>query len=184
MIMISPTLTVDGVRYDYTATAARSAWLRERIREAKAAGKQVVVGMHKVCLSAGNKSCEIGDFLFDLLIAEGVDLVLQGHDHDYQRMVQFRCANPGIYEPACVADDGSDGVYSGSGTVFVITGSGGRSLTTINTADAEYPYVTRWLGGQSSNTGQGFLKLVVTATEIRGEFVGSTTTYTDTFTIR
>jgi hypothetical protein len=183
LIMISPSLTVDGVRYDYRPGNSHYAWLRDRIREAKVAGKRVIVGMHKVCLSAGNKSCEIGDALQDLLISENVDLVLQGHDHDYQRLAQLRCANPGVYEPACVADDGKDGVYGGQGTVFVITGSGGRSLTSINTSDSEYPYVAAWLGGNSPNRGQGFLKLTVSSTEIRGEFVGSTTTFTDSFVI-
>jgi hypothetical protein len=140
--------------------------------------------MHKNCLTAGVKACEIGDALQDLLIAEGVDLVVQGHDHTYQRLAQLRCANPGVYEPGCVADSGADGEYTGAGTVFLVVGSGGRSLSSINTADPEYAYLARWLGGQSANAGQGFLKLVVSPTEIGGQFVGSTTTFTDSFVIR
>jgi hypothetical protein len=184
VIMIAADLTVDGVGYDYVPGNGHYAWLRDRIREGKAAGRQVVVAMHKNCLTAGEKPCEMGDALQDLLIAEGVELVLQAHDHSYQRLGQLSCANPGLYEPVCVADSGADGEYSGGGTVFIIVGSGGRSLNTINTSDPEYPYVTRWLGGQSANAGQGFLRLVVSSTEISGQFVGSTTSFTDSFVIR
>ena len=184
VIMIAANLTVDAVRYDYVSGNPHYTWLRDRIRDAKAGGRQVVVAMHKNCLTAGTKPCEIGDALQDLLIAERVDLVLHGHEHTYQRLAQLSCANPGVFEAACVADSGADGVYSADGTVFVIAGSGGRSLNTINQADPEYPYVTRWLGAQSPNAGQGFLKLVVSPTEIAVTFVGATTTFTDSFVIR
>ena len=184
VILVAADLTVDGMAYDYVPGNAHYTWLRDRIREAKAAGRKVIVGMHKNCLTAGVKSCEIGDALQDLLIAEHVDLVVQGHDHTYQRLAQLRCANPGVFEASCVADSGADGAYSGDGTVFLIVGSGGRSLYTISSGDPDFPYVAKWLGGQSSNAGQGFLKLVVTSTEISGTFVGSTTSFSDAFVIQ
>jgi calcineurin-like phosphoesterase family protein len=186
VILIAADLLVGGVKYDYASGDSHYTWLRDRIREAKAAGKWVVVGMHEVCLTAGSKPCSIGDALQDLLIAERVDLVLQGHDHDYQRFHSLRCANPGGYDAACVADNGSDGAYVRSaGTVFAINGTGGRSLTTINTADAEYGYVAAWMGGQTANRGNGFLKLTASATELHGTFVNATSPsgYTDSFVI-
>lgn len=186
VILIAADLRVGGVEYDYVGGNSHHKWLRDRIQEAKTAGKWVVVGMHKVCLSAGNKPCEIGDALQDLLIAEKVDLVLQGHDHDYQRFHSLRCANPESYDVACVADNGADGVYArGAGTVTVINGTGGKSLTTINTSDAEYRYLATWMGGQTSGRGNGFLRLTASGLELRGEFVNATNPsgYTDSFVI-
>jgi predicted phosphodiesterase len=186
VILIAADLRVGGVAYDYVGGNSHHKWLRDRIQEAKTAGKWVVVGTHKVCLSAGNKPCEIGDALQDLLIAEKVDLVLEGHDHDYQRFHSLRCANPGSYETACVADNGADGVYArDAGTVFVINGTGGKSLTTINTSDAEYRYLATWMGGQTSGRGNGFLRLTASGSELRGSFVNATnpTGYTDSFMI-
>jgi hypothetical protein len=186
VILIAAALQVGGASYVYTPGNAHYTWLRDRIREAKAAGKWVVVGMHKLCLSAGVKSCEIGDALQDLLIAEKVDLVLQAHDHIYQRFHSLKCANPGTYDAACVADNGADRVYARSaGTVFVIAGTGGKSLTTINTADAEYAYIASWMASQTSNRGNGFLKLTASGPELRGQFVNTTnpTGYTDSFVI-
>jgi hypothetical protein len=121
-----------------------------------------------------------------LLIAEKVDLVLEGHDHDYQRFHSLRCANPGSYDTACVADNGADGVYArDAGTVFVINGTGGKSLTTINTSDAEYRYLASWMGGQTSGRGNGFLRLTASGSGLRGSFVNATnpTGYTDSFVI-
>lgn len=186
LIMIAADLDVDGERYRYSPGDRHFLWLRERIREAKDAGKWVVVGMHKVCLSAGNKSCEIGDALMDLLIIEGADLVLQSHDHDYQRFHSLWCADPGSYDPACVADDGNDGAYTrGVGTVFVIVGTGGKGLTSINTGDSEYRYVATWMGGQTGNRGNGFLKVTASGSELQAEFVNATSPggYRDSFVI-
>jgi hypothetical protein len=39
--------------------------------------------MHKVCLSASGKSCEVGRDLINLLIEKRVDLVLQAHGLAY-----------------------------------------------------------------------------------------------------
>lgn len=89
--------------------------------------------MHKNCITAGTKSCEIGVNLMNLLIQRRVDLVLQGHDHTYQRSQQLAlgasCAAivPGAYNPGCVVDDGSDNSYTrGAGTIIVINGNVGR----------------------------------------------------------
>ena len=47
------------------------------------------MGMHKVCLTMGIKSCEIGASLLNVLIDRKVDLIIQGHDHSYQRSKQL-----------------------------------------------------------------------------------------------
>jgi hypothetical protein len=163
VVMISPGLTVESVNYRYTQGSEHLQWLASVIDQARAAGiPWVVVGMHKVCLSADAKSCEVGIDLTNLLIEKRVDLVLQGHAHNYQRSKQLRLnpeTCPGVAETSfdadCVVDDGSDGIYTrGSGTVFVIDGTFGQPLHPIEPADVDAPYFAK-----SDATTWGFTRL-------------------------
>lgn len=186
VIMIGAGNDVDGVKYDYEVGNARYAWLSDTIDDARGDGiPWVVVGMHKPCLTAGNKDCEVGEELADLLIDKRVDLVLSGHDHDYQRSKQLDCLVIGSYEASCVVDDGADDAYPrGDGTVFVVSGlTGGGGITPIDPDDPEYPYLAASLGGGEALSGRGYFKVAVTGTALTATFQGVTTTYTDTFTI-
>ncbi len=186
-ILIDADLNWGGVNQEYcrSGDTANCAWLTARIDEAKAQGLWVMVGMHKNCISLGIKSCEIGTPLVDLLISKRVDLVLQAHDHTYQRSKQLTCVTINSYNPACVADDGADNQYTrGAGTIFVIDGAFGAGLYDVSTADPEAGYFATWMGF-NSNPRHGFTKYTVSATQISAEFVGSTLTssFTDIFTI-
>jgi calcineurin-like phosphoesterase family protein/hemolysin type calcium-binding protein len=184
VIMISPNLTVAGVRYSYAAGSAQRQWLQSAIRGA--AGRWAVVGMHKVCVTIGNKSCEIGQSLAQFLIDAGVDLVLQGHDHDYQRSHSLKRVEPGSFPDGAVADSGKDGVYGrGAGTVFVIVGTAGRSLTICSHLDPEFEYfAAHWCGEESTST-KGYLLVKVSATALAAQFVATAgTRYSDAFAIR
>jgi hypothetical protein len=92
IIMISPGLTfINGGTYDYSVGSPHYKWTASAIDGARAAGiPWVIVGMHKVCLSTGSSTCSegIGNDINNLLISKKVDLVLQGHDHSYQRSKQ------------------------------------------------------------------------------------------------
>src|SRR5439155_4685360 len=83
VIMISPSITMpDGTNYDYTAGTAHYQWVSDAIDSARAAGiRWIAVGMARDCISAGEKSCEIGTDLFNLLVNKRVDLILEGHEH-------------------------------------------------------------------------------------------------------
>src|SRR3990172_10776919 len=108
----------------------------------------VVVGMHFPCLTAGIYECGTGSQLMNLLVEKRVDLVLQAHEHSYQRGKQLALdplACPSIattgYDPDCVADDGLDGTYpKGAGSVNVIAGTFGRGLYPVSRTDLEGPY--------------------------------------------
>ena len=184
-ILISPDLTfvTDG-GYSYRMGTAHYNWLAGAIDEARTVGiTWTIVGMHKVCISAGTKSCEIGADLMNLLIKKKVDLVLQGHDHNYQRSKQLICAYVNSYNSTCVADDGYDSAYrKGAGTVFVISGVFGPSLYSVNTTDIEAPYFARLMGSNTPDTGHGFMKYTVTPGMITAgpSFSGS---FTDSFII-
>ena len=186
VIMIGADLLIDGEDYTYEIGNAHYDWLAGVLDDAAAAGiNWVVVGMHKVCITAGNKPCEIGADLMDLLLDRRVDVVLHGHDHDYQRSKQLTCAEVDLYVDSCVADDGADGLYTkGEGTIIVIAGTfGGGGLTEIDPNDPEFEYMAATMGDGEALSGRGLLQLVITGNELTVEFVGSTTTYSDTFTI-
>jgi hypothetical protein len=185
-IVIPANLNVGGVMYEYQVGNEYYSWLASAIDSARIAGiPWVVVGMHKNCITAGGKPCEIGTDLLNLLVEKHVDLVLQGHDHNYQRSKQLShgasCAAlaAGSYNPGCTVDDGADGSYvRGAGTIIVIAGAFGRCCAGVNAGDAEAGYFA-----QMDATSNGFTKYVVHSDRIEAQFVASTGAYTDSFTI-
>lgn len=208
VIMIAPGLPVFGKTYRYRATSTEYQWLAQTIDAARDAGiPWVIVGMHMNCLTMGTKGCHELDVggsgahdLLNLFIAKKVDLVLQGHDHTYQRSKQlshapgcttlrgdFSGANsdPAVYNPACVTDDGADAAYpKGAGTVFVISGLGGEDIYPVNEADTEAPYFAKWLGADSAGADFGFLTLTIQGNRLSGKFLPAEAgRFTDSFTI-
>ena len=194
-IMISPGLTFsDGDAYDYSAGGADYDWVSNAIDSARAAGIQwIIVGMHKVCLSTGPSACDVGTDLLNLLVSKHVDLILDGHDHSYQRTNQLAlngttCTGltPATYNSACVAGKGASGAFQeGGGTLIVTAGTGG--------VDDEYgaiyalpdsPYFAS-VSGNNLNPQKGFVKYTVSNAGITAQFVPSTDTsnFTDSFQI-
>jgi len=175
------------VSYQYLKGDEHYAWVTSAIESARASGiPWVVVGMHHPCLSAGRHGCETSRDLLDLLVAERVDLVLQGHDHNYQRGKQL-AANPttcpqvptGNYDADCVVDDGADHTYlKGSGALFLIAGTFGRDRYAIDPNDVQYPYFAAL--DHSSN---GFVRYTVTAGRLDATFVSSSGGWADAFSI-
>jgi hypothetical protein len=198
LILIDADVRRNGARQTYCGgDTANCDWLKSAIGSAKAQGLWTIVGMHKVCISAGNKSCTIGEALMNVLIEEGVDLVLQAHDHNYQRSHSLAqgpsctLVPAGSFDADCIGDDGSDGRYAkGAGTLFVIAGSFGRGPNSIDTADPELGYFTAWNGSNVTNPdgfspARGFVKYTVTADRIEGTFVPTSRgDYTDSFVIQ
>ncbi|MDQ1499654.1 MAG: hypothetical protein QOI86_2994 [Actinomycetota bacterium] len=190
-IMISPDLTFADGTVEYTNGGVHTAWLANAIDEARAQGvRWVIVGMHKPCLSAGSKACTIGTDLQNLLVGKKVDLILQGHDHTYQRSKQLALSDAcpalaaGSFNAACVTDDGVDNAYTkGAGPVTVIAGTGGNSLYPVSTTDPEAPYFAQLMGSNSNPT-KGFVRYEVSADRISARFVRSAGgSLSDSFTI-
>jgi hypothetical protein len=187
VIMISPNLTIENVAYSYTKGTTRYQWLAGVIDDARSSGiPWVVVGMHEVCLSAGRYGCDIGTDLLNLLVEKRVDLVLQGHDHNYQRGKQLRLDSatcPVVtvsYDADCVVDDGSDNVYpKGTGSVFVIDGVFGQTGYSVSEGDPQAPYFAKI----DSSLTSGFTKYTVSTDRIDARFVNSTGGFTDAFAI-
>jgi Bacterial TSP3 repeat/Calcineurin-like phosphoesterase len=186
IIMIPPDTIVENVTYNYTPGNPHYAWLSAAIDDARANGiPWVAVGMHKVCITTGAKSCEIGTGLINLLVNKRVDLVLQGHDHNYQRGKQVAlnggcpAVPAGSFDADCVVDSGADGFYTkGAGSVFLISGSFGMCCYSVNAADSEAGYFAR-----INSTSKGFTKYTVGPAHISAQFVASTGAFTDSFSI-
>ncbi len=195
-IMISPGLTfTNGGMYSYAAGTAHYNWVANTIDNARSAGiKWVIVGMHKVCISMGVMPCDIGNDLFNLLVSKKVDLILQAHDHDYQRSKQLALNSttcPAIqaetYNSNCVVNDGSTGSYTkGLGPIIVIIGTVGEGLFNINTSDGDAGFFAKWMGNNINPTaGIGQFTLSSDQLTVSANFVGSTApnNFTDSFTI-
>lgn len=186
-IMISPELTVAGIAYHYVPGNPHYDWLASQIDSARDAGiPWVIVGMHYPCLSAGQYPCATGSALMNLLVGKRVDLVLHGHDHNYQRSKQLALdpvTCPSIagtgYAPACVVDDGMDGIYpKGAGTIDVISGTFSQSLYPVSQLDPEAPFFAKL-----DSTTNGYTQYTVSAGRIDATFVPTTGTATDAFSI-
>src|SRR5947199_374190 len=130
--------------WPYAKNDPHYVWTANAIDNARQAGtKWVIVGMHKPCISAGEENCIVGSDLFNLLVSKKVDLVLEGHDHSYQRSKQL-ALNPSScpifpvnvntfvdYNSGCVVDDGSHGNYAaatGGSATHVYRAAGSYSV--------------------------------------------------------
>ena len=181
VIAIAADLEVDGTKYRYTPGSPERAWLESAVLDARADGKWVVVMHHKVCISSAEKACSVGEELANWEAAN-VDVVVMGHSHTYQRTHQLSCVDADTVTQSCIAD--MDGTHNqGDGAVFVINGLGGDDRP-VNRADDEYGYFAALLGQGDAQEGHGIVRFIVSPTELTGTFIGSDTSYTDTFTIQ
>ena len=184
-VLISPDLTIEGRHYFYGTDedgrdTPEMAWLKRTIDGARDEGiRWVVVGMHKSCISVGPYYCDVYQELFSTLIEKKVDLVLSGHEHNYQRSKQLAAGTPGCrevivdeYDRQCVAD-ADDEYRRGAGTAFVITGHGGRPLYKIRDDDPEAGYFVKTMGRNTRGARFGFMKLELSDDEMVVDFVAS-----------
>jgi len=131
--------------YSYSNFVNHWNWTETAIEDAQSQNEWVIVGIHKLCISAGREICEIGTKLFNFLLSKKVDLILQGDDHAYERSKQLALNSTSVdgqplcdgiaanldgwavynsTTSGCIIDDGSRGFYQpGAGTVVVIDGT-------------------------------------------------------------
>lgn len=186
-IMISPDINTYG--FDYVEGNEHLQWVIDAVKDARAKNIDwVVVGMHKNCISIGEKTCEIGADLLNNLVDMRVDLVLQGHEHAYFRSKQL-ALNPNTcpaivvneFNQSCIAKDG-DKLQKGAGTVIVISGAGGADLRDINLQDPEQGYFSSYNGKNVGNS-HGYSKFEVREKTIKASFVPVDGIFTDSFSI-
>ncbi len=175
-IMISPGLRFDDGDWNYDRGTKRYQWTESAIDEARAAEiPWTVVGMHKPCLTIGRYSCDPGEDVLNLLLSERVDLVLNGHEHLYQRTKQLaisrtcRAVSWSQADNACIADSDAT-LEHGDGTVIVTIGTGGNDLRDVMPTKEKAPYFAAWSGLNASPT-FGFLDVAVSESRITAKFI-------------
>ncbi|MEU3497717.1 purple acid phosphatase family protein [Kitasatospora cineracea] len=112
---------------------AQLRWLERTLAKARGGSEVdwVVVSMHQFAMSssAGSHGGDMGlrEDLLPLLDRYSVDLVLAGHDHDYERTHPVRGTDPGTLLRPAVVDDELRRIDSSKGTVHLILGGGGTA---------------------------------------------------------
>lgn len=185
-VLVSPGLTVDGHRYDYSAGTPDRAWLRGQMRRAREAGQWLVVGMHMPCLTTGadHPGCDSGRAVHNLVLRGGADLLLVGHNHVYERSKQIALSRscPEVrsrFDADCVVDGGRDGAYRRDrGTVQVTAGRFGARFARLSDRDPD----RRWFVKRGDRT-TGFLQVRVTPERMVARYRPSSGSLRDRFVI-
>ena len=187
-VFISPGIEFTDGAWDYAEGSTRYNWTATAIDGARAAPiPWVVVGMHAPCISVGRYDCVAGTAITNLLVSRKVDLILNGHEHVYQRSKQLGTASgcaglePNAYNPSCVRD-ADNALVKGAGSVLATIGTGGVPLRNVNAADAEAPYFAAY-SGLNSSPSHGLLDLQFTSTSLNAAFVATNGSFTDSFSI-
>jgi hypothetical protein len=190
-IMVSPGIRFhDGNTLDYSRGSERWLWTAAALDGARS--KKIpwtVVGMHTPCLSVGKYDCQAGRDFTNLLIDKKADLVVTGHDHNYQRSHQLGRGQdcpalvPDTFSGGCLADP-DNAMVQGAGTVFATVGTGGVGLYEVNDQDPESPYFAAW-SGKNREAALGTLDVTATADRLSARFVPAAGyTFTDSFEIK
>ncbi len=183
LVMVSPGLDFGEGAWTYARGTSHYAWTERAVTGARRDGiPWVLVGMHEPCLSVGVYPCSSGPDLMNILLREGVDLVLSGHEHMYQRTVPVSlgpgcpAVRPDGYDPDCTA--------TGDGTVFVTVGTGGQALRDADRSDPEWPWFAA-VSAADRDPAWGSLAVRVTPDRLAARFrpvAGSS--FTDAFVVR
>ncbi|WP_454699174.1 PKD domain-containing protein [Arthrobacter humicola] len=187
-VFISPGIPFSDGTWDYSVGSPRYNWTTAAIDGARSASiPWVVAAMHTPCISIGVYGCVAGPDITNLLLSKKVDLVLNGHEHHYQRSRQLAVATgctglqPGTYNAACVRD-GDNALTKGAGTIYTTVGTGGTALRDVNTADPETPYFAAY-NSLNISPSHGLLDMKFTATTLNAGFVATNGAFTDAFSV-
>ncbi len=146
VILVSPDIEFVGPDSRYGPGDAGRTFLENAIRDAKTKGMWTVVGMHHPCLTRGSHTCaDTSPAVSDVALAEGVDLVLSGHNHNYERSHQLAGS---VAAPVVVDSDSN--FAAGAGTVFAVVGNAGHNPRTIGSK------TSIWAVNNGTNSPGGF----------------------------
>jgi hypothetical protein len=173
-IMVVPGVRGNRLGFDnkYTRGSPGYAFVGSAIDEARQRQiPWVIVGMHKNYISALEKENEVSTdeerSFMTMLLDKRVDLILQGHEHGYERTKQL-ATKPQVctvlpvdlYRDACVADHDNT-MVKGAGSVIHVLGTGGKGLRGLNVNDSEYRYFAK-----ADNRTFGFGEFTVSRTSL------------------
>ena len=194
--MITPGVGGDtaGLDPNYDEGSKGYEFTRTVIDEARSKGiRWIFVGMHKNYISAMRKGNEISEdrrrTFMTLLLNKRVDVILQGHEHGYERSKQLATNEStcpilptDTFSRACVADS-DDVLVKGAGTVIHVLGTGGKDMRTLERRDSEFNYFIDRFAYEETEA-FGFGSFTVTANQLSFTFVRSAgAAFSDSFTI-
>jgi predicted phosphodiesterase len=190
-ILVSPGGVVAG--YNYSKGSPHYNWVSQQIDDARGRGiSWIIVAMHEPCIYVNSTSfsgpCSSLDLL-NLLVSKRVDLILYGHKHNFQASKQLAfngttCTSltPGTYNSNCVVNS-STSLTKGTGSVMVINGTGGETpLMGTNSSDPNAGYFRTWEGGKTNAT-WGVSLITVSSSQLSVKFIGTSGSFSDSFTI-
>jgi hypothetical protein len=108
-------------------------WLERTLQQANwdPSVDWIVAYMHQPAMSSSSSGSGsdlgIRQSWFPLFYKYGVDLVLCGHDHDYERSFAVRGTDPGTYDRPTVVSFDTTEVDTSEGLVHIVLGGGGTS---------------------------------------------------------
>ncbi|KKS07707.1 hypothetical protein A3K01_01455 [candidate division WWE3 bacterium RIFOXYD1_FULL_43_17] len=194
-IMVDPKMNfLYGGLFTFTVGNERYNWLADRIDEARVLGRKwIIVSSHETYLSTGIKGDEVGPDFFQLIMKKRPDLLMHGHEHNYERGKQLylnpscssiSSSNSSAANTACIVPSTQGGAgpnyKKGLGTVLFINGAGGIGHYAISSSDVHNIFFA-----STNDVAYGFSKFTVAPTGITSTYVdnASTTPFTDTFSI-
>ena len=113
---------------------AQKAWLEQELASARAdkAIDWVIICMHQVAISTADKfnGADLGvrEEWLPLFDKYGVDLVVCGHEHHYERSHPLRGRETNATLTPLAAATATDAIDTSAGTVHMVIGGGGTSL--------------------------------------------------------
>jgi len=140
ILMITPGVKGTVASYDlYSRGQIGYQWVEATIADARTNNiTWIIVGMHKNFITVLEKNAEVEQDLISLLFRSRVDLILQGHEHGYERSKQLTCATLSAFNQSCVAE--ATPSWRGKGTTILILGTGGQTLGTKNVNSPQWNY--------------------------------------------
>jgi len=139
----------------------------------------IIVSQHTpayTSLSSVSADSSMRDTYHDLMDQYGVDLVLQGHLHNYQRTYPLTY-NPNAPVNPLVSDVNKNTYFNPNGPIFLIVGTGGVNTHSLKNQE---PYVV-----YQQNSDFGFLNVNLNAngTNLEGKFYSNSGVVLDRFSI-
>lgn len=133
----------------------------------------IIIFFHKPFYSAGDsKITDMRRNYHPLFQNFGVDLVIQGHLHNYQRTYPLLYNDDRNSKPI-VSDKEQSYYHDPSGIIFVIAGTGGKSLNSVNNE----PYLA------STYEGYGCINVEIEGKSMNVEYYSDTNNTIDKFLI-
>jgi hypothetical protein len=195
-IMVSPGIGGSNpISRDYSAGTSSFHFVSKSIDDAREKKlKWIVVGMHKNYITTFVKRNEISTdqerTFMTMLLDKKVDLILQAHEHGYERSKQLT-TNPetcpklevDTFNDNCVVDSDDD-LVKGAGTVIHVIGTGGKGMRKLEAADSEYKYFVNKFSHEDNET-FGFGEFSISSSELSFSFVRSEgASFSDSFRVR